>query len=383
MQSNRWKPGATPPPVPADGGRSASGCRSIRSAPHWRSHRRVGRSSVGEAGATTRSQEQLILVLDAGGTSTRAVLARSDGTVLGRGRAGPGNHILSGWEPARRALADSITQACVVGRTAPAAVTCVLAGSAGVGPNGEGREIVESLLREIAPQATVRAVGDMVTAFAGALRGECGVVIVAGTGSVCYGRDAAGNCRQVGGWGPLLGDEGSAYDIALRGLRAGARATDGRAPPSELTQRIPAAMGLTSFVDVALRAYAQPLGRDAIAGLARTVADAAKAGDAVARDILATAGHELALAVVTTLRALALEHVATPVAYMGGVFAAGAPVLEPFQQAVRSACPAATIVAAEFPPVIGAFKLALGEIALPFTAAAASTLYTALGGEGC
>src|SRR5512139_16713 len=180
------------------------------------------------------SHGQLVLAIDAGGTSTRTLVVRTDGTVLGRGRGGPGNHILSGWEAARASIRQAVEQACAAAHVSPAMIPCAVAGSAGVGPDGEGSDIVESLLAELVPRARVQAVGDMVTAFWGALDTDFGVVVASETGSVCYGRNPSGVTRQVGGWGQVMGDEGSAFDIAVRALRAGAQATDGRAAPTVL-----------------------------------------------------------------------------------------------------------------------------------------------------
>jgi N-acetylglucosamine kinase-like BadF-type ATPase len=92
------------------------------------------------------SQDQLILAIDAGGTSTRALAATADGTILGHGRGGPANHILSGWDTARASITAAITQTCTAARIQLPAIACAVTGSAGVGPNGEGCEIVESLL---------------------------------------------------------------------------------------------------------------------------------------------------------------------------------------------------------------------------------------------
>ncbi len=292
---------------------------------------------------------------------------RTDGTVLGRAQSGPGNHILAGWEAASGAIRDAATGACAAAHIEPAAVAYACAGGSGVGPNGEGGEAIAMLLAERLPHARVRAVGDMVSAFAGALSTDCGVVVAAGTGAVCYGRNHTGEGRQVGGWGHLLGDEGSAYDIAVRALRAAARATDGRGPHTTLTQSIPQALGAGSFIEVAFRVYSGPMSRDAIAGLATLVAEAAAAGDPVASALLAEAGGDLALAAVTALHALGLDNAAVPVAYTGAVFDAGELVIGPFRHAIRAGCPRASVVAAEFPPVVGAFKLALQELGVPFT----------------
>lgn len=327
------------------------------------------------------SRDDLILAVDAGGTSTRTLVVRSDGTVLGRGRSGPGNHILSGWDTARASMTDAITQACSAARVAVTAIRSAVAGSAGVGPNGEGSEIVASLLTDLLPRAQVQAVGDMVTAFWGALSSECGVVVASGTGSVCYGRGPSGATRQVGGWGQVMGDEGSAYDIAIRALRAGAQATDGRGAPTALTEYIPAALGVGGFLEVAFRVYGEPMTREAIAQLATSVYQAAAAGDAVARTLLAEAGAELGRCALAALRALELTAAQTLVAYTGAVFDAGPFVTHSFRHTVTSGCPRASIAGAEFPPVIGAFKLALRGLGVSFTPAIAAALQLGLKAE--
>jgi N-acetylglucosamine kinase-like BadF-type ATPase len=320
------------------------------------------------------TKSPLVIAVDAGGTSTRCLLASAEGEVRGQARSGPGNHILSGWEPTRRAITDAVTGACEAAEVDAAGVACVFAGSAGVGPNGEGREIVEALLASLAPHACVHAVGDMVTAFTGALRGEVGVVVAAGTGAVAYGRNARGDSRQVGGWGPVMGDEGSAYDIAVRGLRAAARATDGRGPTTELVRRLPAALGVETVIEVAFRLYAEPIDREAVARLAMTVAEAAAAGDEIARALLGDAGVELALAGRTALRLLGLADAAVPVAYTGSVFTAGDCLLDRFRRAITDSCPRSAVVPADFPPVVGAYKLGLRALGLAFTAQSEAAL---------
>ena len=334
----------------------------------------VTRASRDQTSTRTTDGHNIVLAIDAGGSSTRALLLRDDGAVLGHGRGGPGNHILSGWEVAQQSLRDAISQACAEANVTAASIRHASAGSAGVGPDGAGREIVEALLTELAPHARVSATGDMVAAFWGALRSDFGVVVAAGTGSVCYGRRSDGTSRQVGGWGHLMGDEGSAYDIAMRAWRAAARATDGRGPRTALCERIAATLGVTDMIGAALRLYGEPMARDAIARLATTVADTACSGDLVAQEILADAGRELGLAAVTALRVLDLAETASPVAYTGAVFDAGAPVVDAFREAVGTTAVRAQIVAAEFPPVIGAFKLALQMHSLPFTDAIAARL---------
>ncbi len=302
------------------------------------------------------------------------MIARADGTVLAQARTGPGNHILSGWEVARTSISAAIAQVCTAAAAPVETIDCAVAASAGVGANAEGCEVIEALLTEIVPGARVRAVGDMVAAFWGALAADFGVVVAAGTGAVCYGRNRTGASIQVSGWGQIMGDEGSAYDIAVRGLRAGARALDGRGPRTALLEGIADALGVSGFVEVAFRVYGEPLAREAIAGLATIVCRAATDGDAVAIAILADAGAELGAAAVAALRSLCLADVEAPVAYTGAVFDAGAFIVEPFCRTVRAACPRTVITSAVFPPVVGAFKIALREMQVAFTPETAAVL---------
>ena len=122
-----------------------------------------------------------------------------------------------------------------------------------------------------------------------------GILIVSGTGSVVYGRTADGRDHRVGGRGPILGDEGSGFDIGRRALRAAARAADGRGPATALETVIPKRLGLDAVDD--LVPWLSPFAKDGVAGLAPIVFEAASDGDAVARDILDDAARRLACGV--------------------------------------------------------------------------------------
>jgi N-acetylglucosamine kinase len=302
-------------------------------------------------------REHTLVALDAGGTRTRCAVASSTGRFLGRGDGGPANHILDGWEVARASIAAAVGEG--VRSAGPGGVDAVVAASAGVGARGEGREVIESLLRELVPQArVVLAVGDMVAGLWGALPSGVGAVVTAGTGSVALARNAAGDLWQVGGWGHVMGDEGSGYDVAVRALRAAARATDGRGAPTRLAEALLRRAEVDSLIELALRLYAESWGRDRIAALAAEVAKLAAEGDEIAVSILRRAGEDLALAAVTALRGLGLE--AAPVSYAGSLFDAGAPLLKPFAVAVTRAAPNARVEAPLLPPLGGSLRLAAG-----------------------
>lgn len=301
--------------------------------------------------------KEIVLAIDGGGTTTRCIAIDSDGFIRGTGSGGPSNHILSPLDVVNASIRQAIEETLRTARIGPQAVGCISLGTAGIGPNGEGKEVIEDIAREVLPAETILATGDMVIAFHGAILEGYGVVANAGTGSVVYGVSPAGANRQVGGWGHILGDEGSAYAVALEGLRAGARHFDGRGEFTTLVDRIPEALDVSDYIQVALKIYGLNMAREEIAALARTVDAAARNGDTVSRRILCTAGEELALGVIVAVRELGMEDIDLPVSYIGSVFDSGELIVRPFTEAILLRYPLARVLPPKFPAVVGAFIL--------------------------
>ena len=159
----------------------------------------------------------------------------------------------------------------------------------------------------------------------------------------------------------MLGDEGSAYDIAINGLRAAARFTDGRGEFTTLVDLIPPALDVSDMIQVAFKVYGLNMSREEIAALAKTVNEAAGKGDEVSRRILRDAAEELALAVIVAIRELSMEEQDLPVSYIGSVFDAGEPVIKPFAAAITSEYPRVSVLPPRFPAVIGAYILGARE----------------------
>jgi N-acetylglucosamine kinase-like BadF-type ATPase len=317
---------------------------------------------------------EIILAVDGGGTFTRCLAIDAVGKVRGEGHGGPANHILSPLDVVKASISEALRAAMQSAGSSTDSVACVSLGTAGIGPNGEGKEVIEDIAQELFPRAKVTATGDMVIAFHGAILTGYGVVANAGTGSVVYGVSPKGANRQVGGWGHILGDEGSAYDIAVRGLRAGARHFDGRGPFTSLVDLIPEALDVSDYIQVAFKMYGLNLSRTEIAALAKTVAAAAKAGDEISRQILTDAAGELALAVSVAVRELGMEDIAAPVSYVGSVFDSGKPLIDAFTSAVTKLYPLAVVAPPEFHAVIGAFLLGARAIGWPISPALLATL---------
>lgn len=167
----------------------------------------------------------LILGVDAGGTRTRAVLASLTGNVLGIGQGGPANSRTGSFEPAAAAVRAAVRQALDGHRGERVRAVCI--GSAGLehpGSEAEGRR----LLGDAVDPDLVLLDTDAYIAWASAHAAGAGIVVIAGTGSICLGVDAEGRRVRVGGWGPRFGDEGSAYAIARSGIRRALEVLDGR-----------------------------------------------------------------------------------------------------------------------------------------------------------
>jgi N-acetylglucosamine kinase-like BadF-type ATPase len=210
---------------------------------------------------------------------------------------------------------------------------------------------------------------DMVCAWAGSLAGEDGINIVAGTGSIGYG-ERGGEAARAGGWGEVFGDEGSAYWIAVQGLNVFTRMSDGRMPKGLLYALFQDAFRLEDDLDLCARVLNNHT-RDSIAAIAQLVTRAAQEGDAAAIRIFDRAANELTAVVDAVRRALdfAPDEI-VPLSYSGGVFHAGALILDPFRRHLAARCPKFDLRTPLLSPSIGAAVYAAKLAGSPFVPAA-------------
>ena len=149
--------------------------------------------------------------------------------------------------------------------------------------------------------------GGSVSALAGALGAPCGMVLIAGTGSICFGRDAAGKTARSGGYGHKIDDEGSGYALGRDALAAVVRAQDGRGPRTLLTDLVFAQLKVVDVGGLVQFTYDPQTDKKQIAALAPLVARAYEAGDEAAKAVVEKACRELALLVDPVARALHME----------------------------------------------------------------------------
>lgn len=253
--------------------------------------------------------------IDGGGSNLRVAIIDSTTHVISRSQYSTANPGVIGHEVAKEriqtAITETIKQANVPGLT-----------SIALGIAGASTEHSEAWLREVVrgvlPTVPVVPSSDLEIALVGAHGRREGILLLAGTGSAAYGVSTDGRPVQIGGWGYIMGDEGSGYWIGLRALRAITRAADGRSAPSVLTQQILAALSLNGSRDLIHWLYGSDEQKNvAIARLAPTVMRAASAGDHVALQIIERAADELILLCQTAIERLKLP--SPKVAFAGGL----------------------------------------------------------------
>jgi N-acetylglucosamine kinase-like BadF-type ATPase len=260
----------------------------------------------------------LFLGIDGGQSTTTAVIGDESGRILGSGRGGPCNHV-SGSEGRQKffnAVGICLRLACAEAGLDASTVTfeSVCAGFSG----GPGDKAV--YLREFVRAKEYDATTDAVIALSGATAGEPGIICIAGTGSIAYGRNAGRKLARVGGWGYIFGDEGGAFDLTRQALRAMLRHEEGWGPDTVLHQALLAETGALDANDLMHRFYTTEFPRPAIASLAKVVDRVANTGDPVARNIVVNAAQQLATAVSAVRMQLFERAEAAKVAHIGGVF---------------------------------------------------------------
>lgn len=313
---------------------------------------------------------QVFLGMDGGGTKTLWVAANAAGKVFGSGALGPSNLQVVGEGRLRRLLAEIVHQAENVTGCHPGAWQGVCLGLAGVGRPGD-RELVEEMLREHG-LTRFEVVNDAQAALAGALGGQPGAVVIAGTGSIAYGANAAGVTARAGGWGYLLGDEGSGYAIGRAAISRSLQALDGRGLSTALDAAITAHFGLIEITEIINRVYGGTLDRSEIASLVPLVDKSAADGDRVAGEILAEAGGELALLAKAILDRLSMPK--GTVAAAGGVLLGCRRVREALTSRLGVLSPGAPLVLPRYWPVVGAVILAARQAGATIGEEALSTM---------
>lgn len=294
----------------------------------------------------------IYLGIDGGGTKTTCAVG-DETRVLATATAGGSNVVRSGEVHARESLHAAVRQACATAQVDPSSIARVCVGAAGAA-RPEVAALVRRLIAEVTP-GVVTVVGDMEIALQAASGGGPGVIVIAGTGSIAYGRGQDGTTVRAGGWGYAISDEGSGQWIGRTAVTAALRARD-EERPSALLEAIGKTWN-TESVDALVRvANGSPAPN--FAELFAVVLRAAEAKDEVALRVLHRAGAELAELACIVLRRMFTAVEGVPLAMSGGVFRASSLVREVFYNSVRAQWPRVDLKTSVVEPVDGALAMA-------------------------
>jgi glucosamine kinase len=339
---------------------------------HGRQSTRAKSASSDPFGVTTLI-EPIVIGVDGGGTHLRVVVATGKGEVLGVGRAGSGNYHNVGADQVRSNLELALTQAWTESQLPPQQADAVFLGLGSV-TTDEDRATIRDIVREVTlmPRDCIGVDHDLRIALAGGLAGSAGIVLIAGTGSSCYGRNEEGRSWICGGWGHILDDVGGSYWMGLQAVIAATRDFDGRSESTCLRARVAEYLGCVDIRQIMRRVDFEGLTRSEMAALARLTTEAASEGDSVACRIVDHGTDELATLVATVVTKLDLANSIgansinqIPVTVTGGLTNAGAVFMGPLEKAIKNRVSQVEVVTPRLPPVLGAIMLAiesLGEV---------------------
>lgn len=262
----------------------------------------------------------LLLAIDGGGSKTLALVAGVDGTVLGRGVAASSNYQSVGFNAATRAL-EAATSAALesAGYDPSSSIAAACLGLAGA-DRPVDKALFDAWLRERSQLARWTIVNDAELVLHAGTPNAWGIALICGTGSICYGRAADGRTARAGGWGHLIGDEGSGYAVGITALRLATQTADRRADAHALLAAVLDYWQLAEPRDLVSYVYSPERTRAEIAALAQRIAELADSGDLWAREVLAQAAHELGRLVAAVVRSLDLQE--PPLAFGGGFIGA-------------------------------------------------------------
>ncbi len=298
----------------------------------------------------------LVIGIDGGGTHTRARLANTRGETLGNGQGGPANPNAHGWPAAQNEILSAIQRAFDDAQIERQMVAAACLGIGGV-DRADERALFMAWARAIIGER-VAVVNDGEIVLAAGTPNNWGIALVAGTGSIAWGKSRDGRMARAGGWGYLIGDEGSGFELAREALRAATHAADGRGDDTRLLHAILDYWGLREAAELIPRLYQSGFKPADLAQLAPVVVRVAADGDPIAQKLIDGAGAALADAVVAVAHALEIGDEAIPLALTGGLLLGAESVRERLLTELKSRGCVLASVKLVHEPVAGAVRIA-------------------------
>ncbi|MBE9054146.1 N-acetylglucosamine kinase [Nostocales cyanobacterium LEGE 11386] len=311
-----------------------------------------------------------ILGIDGGGSKTVCILMNHQHQIIGRGKAGPSNYQSMGRQAALISIKSAIESAVNNAKqlTNPLKITAICLGLAGVGRAAD-IEIVKEIVQELKniqkspitwdlSPSNITICNDALIALIGGIGHDVGIVVAAGTGSIVFGRNHQGKTKRVGGWGYLLGDEGSAYKIAVHGMQATLKSYDGCEISTRLIEDFKQHLDLANLEDLIEVIYRQGWDVKKIAALAPIVDIAAASGDELANQIIDNAVKELVIATSTVMKTIFNLDSTLEIVTTGSIWQTQCKMHQRFTNSLHKDFPLVNVIMPRNEPAYGAALLA-------------------------
>ncbi len=296
---------------------------------------------------------RFLLGVDGGATKTLAAVLDVESRALHLAQGGPSNEDAVGTQSAVQAVLGAADEAIERAGIEPRGLAAAVLAIAGTDTEAVARHVHSARTDEWI------VVNDVVGAWATATGAGPGVAAISGTGSNVFGVGPGGRPWRAGGWGHLVGDEGSGYWLGLESIKAALRDRDASGPATAITDAAPEFFAVASIEALAVQVYSKPLSKSEIASFAIETTRLAYRGDAVARELFRRGAADLAVQIATVIEQTGLAGGGSfPVGLIGSAFKAGPAFVEPIAGAIHERAPQARVSIVEMAPVTGSLLLA-------------------------
>ena len=302
--------------------------------------------------------DKFVIGIDGGGTKTDVVIVNQQGSIIGRTKGGSSNYQVLGGAKLKQVIL-SLLKNVLKGTNVPAnKIAHIFMGLAGAGRKSDQQEIVQ-LFNDSEFNNKITVDSDAIIALVGAFGNQPGIILISGTGSICFGMNTKGKVIRSGGWGYLLGDEGSGYYIGREAILASLKSFDGRGEKTSLCKEIEKKFELKSIDLIIPKIYKNKIDRTTIANLAPLVFNESNNDDEVAKQIIKHAGNELGKLAKAVAQKLNFTDGEIKVALIGSIFKQRKLLLNEITKELYELSWDVEITEPKFAPAIGAAILAL------------------------
>jgi len=303
-----------------------------------------------------------VIGIDGGATKTTAVLADLNRNILAERSSGPANFLIIGTDKVAKTISDLILDLCNDAEVNIQNIEIVCMGLTGAGREEDAERIKNAVLDYWQNNYSSKIKNLIVTsdariALEGAFSGRPGIILIAGTGSIIFGKDRSGTLYRVGGFGRYIGDEGGGYSIGRLGLQAVAKYFDGRGPETKLLQILQEKFGINSPEDLINKVYKENID---FASLAPFVIQCAEEGDEPCREILRKEAEELVLHIKAIKDKIRVRTVY--ISFLGGLLSAENYYSKLLRKIILQKIEGVNVILPEHPPAYGAVLLAMDAI---------------------